>query len=109
MTLSPSRSHCTAAPAINTAPSRQYVVRLPSFHPTVVNRPFADKAGLSPVLSKRKQPVPYVFFADPGSRQSCPNSAACWSPTADPMGIDSPSNSRVVWPYPSLELLGESI
>ena len=35
---------------------------------------------LGPVLYNRKQPVPYVFFASPISKQCCPKSAACWSP-----------------------------
>jgi len=38
---SPSRSHCTAAPATKTDPSRQYVTCPPSFQPTVVKRLFA--------------------------------------------------------------------
>src|SRR6187551_2030130 len=65
----PSRSHCTAAPAMNTEPSSAYVVLPPIFHATVVSSPFSDGTGLSPVLSSMKQPVPYVFFAEPGSKQ----------------------------------------
>ena len=30
-----------------------------------------------PVFISKKQPVPYVFFARPGAKQPCPNSAAC--------------------------------
>ena len=32
-----------------------------------------------------KQPVPYVFFASPGSKQQWPKSDACWSPATPAM------------------------
>ena len=46
----------------------------------VVSSPFWDTHGSEPVFISRKQPVPYVFFAIPLSKQVWPNSAACWSP-----------------------------
>eukprot|EP00001_Collodictyon_triciliatum_P060462 10758_1 len=42
-----------------------------------------------PVLSM-KHPVPYVFFASPGSVQNWPSKAACWSPRHPAIG--TPSN-----------------
>jgi hypothetical protein len=45
-----------------------------------------------------KQPVPYVFFASPGSKQHWPINAACWSPSAPAMRILAPKgpSARVV-------------
>ena len=57
--------------------------------PTVVIRPLADCTSRSPVLNSRKLPVPYVHFASPGEKQVCPNSAACWSPSAEATGTPS--------------------
>ena len=54
-----------------------YSVVSPRFHATVVTRLFRDATALVPVLSSMKQPVPYVFFANPGERHACPNNAAC--------------------------------
>ncbi len=73
----PSRSHWTAAPAMNTLPSRAYVVRPPICHAIVVSSPRVDATGAGPVFSRRKQPVPYVFLAAPGWWQAWPNNAAC--------------------------------
>ena len=53
--------------------------------------PRSEKTGLSPVFISTKQPVPYVFFAMPLSKQHCPNSAACWSPAMPAIGIFLPS------------------
>src|SRR5205814_9085990 len=58
ITPRPSRSHCTTAPAINTAPSRQYVVLPPTCQPTVVRSLCCDSRGCWPMLSSMKQPVP---------------------------------------------------
>ena len=62
---------------MNTAPSRQYVVLPPTVQPTVVSSPCVERTGADPVLSSRKQPVPYVFFAAPSSKPAWPNKAAC--------------------------------
>jgi len=56
----------------------------------VVTSPFSENTGRSPVFIKRKQPVPYVFFASPSEKQVCPNKAACWSPAAPAIGIALP-------------------
>src|SRR5262245_33121799 len=58
ITPRPSRSHCTTAPAMNTAPSRQYVVFPPTCQPTVVSNLCWLARGCSPILSSMKQPVP---------------------------------------------------
>src|SRR2546423_1434735 len=101
MMPSPSRSHCTTAPAMKMLPSSAYSVRLPIRQETVVRRLFLDAIGLVPVFISMKQPVPYVFFTIPGSVHACPNSAACWSPAMPAMGIEPPNNR--VSPYTSLE------
>lgn len=36
--------------------------------------------GFSPTLYNRKQPVPYVFFAEPGVNPCWPTNADDWSP-----------------------------
>ena len=56
--FSPSRSHCTTAPAMNTLPSSAYSVRPSIFQATVVRRLFFDGTASVPVLSSMKQPVP---------------------------------------------------
>src|SRR3954464_7424299 len=65
----------------------------PRFQAIVVTRLFFDTTAWVPVLSNRKQPVPYVFFARPGERHACPNSAACWSPAMPAIGTLTPSSS----------------
>jgi hypothetical protein len=37
-------------------------------HATVVRRPPLADAARAPVFTRRKQPVPYVFFASPASK-----------------------------------------
>ena len=69
MTFNPSRNHWTDAPPIKTDPSRAYVVFPFNFQATVVNNPFFDKIGFSPIFISIKQPVPYVFFDWPDSKQ----------------------------------------
>ena len=39
--------------------------------------------------------VPKVFFAMPGLKHACPNSAACWSPASPRMGIYRAEDGRV--------------
>ena len=77
MTCSPSLNHCIAAPAINTLPSSAKTGFSSIPHAKVVSNPEFERTRLSPVLSIKKQPVPYVFFAIGGCVQSCPNKAAC--------------------------------
>src|SRR6266566_151449 len=101
MMPSPSRSHCTTAPAMKMLPSSAYSVRLPMRHATVVSRLCLDAIGLVPVFMSMKQPVPYVFFTMPGWVHAWPNSAACWSPAMPAIGT-APPNS-VVSPYTSLD------
>src|SRR4029450_10116790 len=93
---SPSRSHWMAAPAMNTLPSRAYVVRSPMRQAIVVTSPFDEATGAAPGLSSMKHPVPYVFFAAPGVRHACPNSAACWSPATPAIGTPRGSQPRSV-------------
>ena len=65
---SPSRSHCTIAPAMNTLPSSAYSTGSPpSFHATVVRSWFFDSIRSTPVCINMKHPVPYVFFTIPGA------------------------------------------
>ena len=87
-----SLNHLTTAPAINTLPSRAYL-GLFSVLPAarVVRRPFFEAILSSPVFIRRKQPVPYVFFASPFSKQHWPNNAACWSPATPHIIISSPN------------------
>lgn len=87
----PSRSHCTAEPATNTLPSSAYCAGPPSaLQAIVVSRPCAEAIARVPVFISMKQPVPYVFLAMPGSKQACPNSAACWSPATPRIGMRQP-------------------
>ena len=58
MTPNSSRSHCTAAPAVNTLPSRAYCTWPGSVAATVVISPFWLITGSLPVFISRKQPVP---------------------------------------------------
>ena len=69
----------------------------------VVTSPFLLSTISLPVFISRKQPVPYVFFICPGSKQHCPNSAHCWSPAAPAMGISPPYSSNSLLPYMQLE------
>ena len=57
-----------------------------------------------PVLSSRKLPVPYVFFASPTAKHVCPNVAACWSPRSPASGtpVSAPDFTS---PYTSLDAL----
>ncbi len=70
------------APATNTLPLKGVFepVGARSAAATVVTRPFCDSTAVWPVWSSIKQPVPYVFFARPGSKQHWPNKAACRRP-----------------------------
>ena len=55
---SPSRSHCTAAPATKIEPSSAYVVSPFRRYAQVVSSRFFDTTGEEPVFSTMKQPVP---------------------------------------------------
>ena len=59
MMPSPSRSHCTAEPVTNTAPSNANS-REPSgcCQATVVSRPDCERTNLSPVFTNTNDPVP---------------------------------------------------
>jgi len=103
ITCSSSRNHCIAAPATNTLPSRAYCTLSLSLAAIVVNKPWLDWIASSPVFISRKQPVPYVFLHSPGSKQPCPNNAACWSPATPAMGISLLNTPGVVNPYTQLE------
>uniref|UniRef100_A0A6B0UUE8 Putative secreted protein n=1 Tax=Ixodes ricinus TaxID=34613 RepID=A0A6B0UUE8_IXORI len=67
-----SLSQRTAAPAMATEPSNAYCTGRfgPSLYATVVRRPWFDCTISSPVLYKRKQPVPYVHLAWPMLKHS---------------------------------------
>ena len=54
--------------------------------------------GLFPMFINIKHPVPYVFLAAPGSKQACPNNAACWSPATPLIGMETPNISLDVSP-----------
>ncbi len=54
----------------------------------VVSSRLLEASGAVPVFISRKQPVPYVFLAMPGSKQAWPKSAACWSPAIPAIGIE---------------------
>ena len=104
MTPKLSLSHDTAEPATATEPSSAYTGGCPSsWYASVVSSLLALGAFV-PAFISRKQPVPYVFFASPGEKQACPNSAACWSPrmpaTRTPGSTESAAHS------PSTPLLG---
>ena len=58
MMPTPSRSHCTTAPAMKMLPSSAYCTSSPICQAIVVTRLFFDSIGLSPVFIIRKQPVP---------------------------------------------------
>jgi len=58
MIPSPSRSHCTSAPAMKIDPSRAYSVRLPMRQAIVVRSRFFETTGFSPVFISMKHPVP---------------------------------------------------
>ena len=58
MSPSPSRSHCTAAPAMNALPSSAYVVLPPMPQAAVVTRPCSLRMGRSPMFISAKAPVP---------------------------------------------------
>ncbi len=45
--------------------------------------------------------MPYVDLASPTSKQVCPNSAACWSPSAAATG--TPASTPTASPYTSAE------
>ena len=93
---SSSRSHCTTAPATNTAPSNAKSSR-PGGDAAVVDKSLCwERDACSPVCINAKQPVPYVFFTKPERKQACPNSAACWSPAIPAMGISLPNKSPSV-------------
>jgi hypothetical protein len=55
---SPSRSHCTAAPAMKALPSSAYSVTPSTFHAGVVSRPCCEATGSRPVFTSKKAPVP---------------------------------------------------
>ena len=63
----------------------------------IVFRSMDFKASFSDVY-KRQQPVPYVFFTSPASKQHWPNNADCWSPAAPAIGILSPNIPTSVYP-----------
>jgi hypothetical protein len=58
MMPSPSRSHCTIAPAMKVEPSSAYTTSSPSFQPTVVSSPFFDGTARAPVFMSMNAPVP---------------------------------------------------
>src|SRR5690606_41326949 len=66
----PSRNHWIAEPATNILPSSAYST-FPSIPlAIVVNSPCSDTTACSPVFINIKQPVPYVFFPIPRSKQA---------------------------------------
>src|SRR5690606_9995744 len=66
----PSRNHWIAEPATNILPSSAYST-FPSIpQAIVVNSPCSDTTACSPVFINIKQPVPYVFFPIPRSKQA---------------------------------------
>ena len=77
MSPRPSRSHCTAAPAMKALPSSAYVVFPSICHATVETRPCLLFVGVEPTFMSAKAPVPYVHFTSPSAKHACPNSAAC--------------------------------
>ncbi len=107
MIPSPSRSHCTAAPVTKIAASSAYVVLRPICHATVASSPSEAGGTDVPAFDSTNDPVPYVFLPRPGSRQRCPNSAACWSPATPDTGTSWPwkTSARV---RPSSPQLGRT-
>ena len=55
---------------MNTLPSRAYTVSAPIRQATVASSPPLGAIAVRPVFMSRKQPVPYVFLAIPGSKQA---------------------------------------
>ena len=58
MSPSPSRSHCTTAPAMNTLPSSAYCGSPPRWHAAVVSSRLDEATGRPPVCINMKHPVP---------------------------------------------------
>ena len=58
MMPSPSRSHCTTAPATKMEPSSAYSTRSPICQAMVVTSLLVDWMGSLPVFIRMKQPVP---------------------------------------------------
>ncbi len=79
---------------MNTLPSRAYTVSAPIRQATVASSPPLEAIAVAPVFMSRKQPVPYVFLAIPGSKQAWPKSAACWSPATPAIGTPDGSQPR---------------
>ena len=75
-----SRSHFTAAPAMNTLPSTANCAEVSNDAARVASSRCWETGRTPPVCSSAKQPVPYVFFDSPGRKHAWPTSAACWSP-----------------------------
>ena len=88
MMPSPSRSHCTAAPAMNALPSSAYVVLPPTRHATVVTRPCSLRIGRGRRCSSaRRRRCRRCTSRRPRAKQAWPKSAACWSPAMPAMGM----------------------
>ena len=100
MRPSSSRSHCKRAPAMNTLPSSAYSgPGAPGAEAaSVVTSRWVERHASRPVCMSRKQPVPYVFFACPASKQHWPKSAACWSPATPRMGTPRTTPGFAVTP-----------
>jgi len=58
MIPSPSRNHCTSAPAMKALPSSANVVCPSMVQATVPSMPVVDRTGLAPTFISRKAPVP---------------------------------------------------
>src|ERR1035437_2691540 len=65
----------------------------------VLSNPFLLRTRSVPVFSSMKLPVPYVFFASPGAKQPCPNTAACWSPRMPVSGTPANPAGAATSPY----------
>ena len=100
----PSRNHWTAAPAMNTLPSSAYTGSPRAPQASVVSSPCFDMGRSVPVFKSRNAPVPYVFFACPGSTQPWPKRAACWSPAMPATGSSVPRCSGSHTPNDPFEL-----
>lgn len=98
MMPSPSRSHCTAAPATNTLPSIAKSASARGEAARVDTSRFRDTAGRPPVCRSAKHPVPYVFFAWPARKHAWPASAACWSPAIPAISTGAPNRAASVSP-----------